>query len=94
MEEVLAEHREGGQAHKEPFVTRQGGSPDSSCLLLLFHVGMGCTGSWNRGRIKEYKALGAQAENTGVLIISILPVGALAWIQQGEILLDEHDSLL
>lgn len=46
-------------------------------LLLLFHVGMNDTASWNIGRIKEYyKAMGVQVKNTGAQVtFSILPVG-------------------
>jgi len=46
--------------------------------LLLFHVGMNDTASWNMGRTKEdFKALGMQAKSIGAQIIfsSILPVG-------------------
>ena len=46
-------------------------------LLLLFHVGMNDTTSWNLGRIKEdYKALGVQVKSIGAQVIfsSILPV--------------------
>lgn len=45
--------------------------------LLLLYVGMNGSGSWNVGRIKDYKALGAQVKNTSAQVTCslILPAG-------------------